>query len=106
MIFGATRVALSMLPLSQRASLSICDTRDFDIAARSISLRSGVGIELELGAIDFWFTFAQNKFQGDFGAICEPELNHVDYGTAVISGKCEPKCELDRFAMARWWIRK
>ena len=77
-----------MLPTVRRASLLICDAWEIDIAARVVSLRSGIGIDR------FRFTFARNKFQGDLGAICEPELNHVDYGTAVISGKCEPKCEL------------
>ena len=49
MIFGALGVAFGMLPLSQRSSLLICDTWDVDIDARVVSLRSGVGIELELG---------------------------------------------------------
>jgi hypothetical protein len=34
-----------MLPLSQRSSLRICDTWDIDIAARVVSLRSGIGVD-------------------------------------------------------------
>jgi hypothetical protein len=45
MIFEAHVVALSMLPLSQRSSLLICDTRDFDIDARVVSICFGIGID-------------------------------------------------------------
>jgi hypothetical protein len=46
MIFEALGVALRMLPLSQRSSLSICDAWEIGIAAAVVSLRSGIGIEL------------------------------------------------------------
>ena len=81
MIFGALAVALMMLPRTQRSSLSIQSTWEIGIAAAVDFAAFRSWDRARIGAIDFWLTFGQNKFQVDFGAICEPEFNHVGYGT-------------------------
>jgi len=64
MIFEALGVAFDTLPLCQRSSLRICDTREIGIAAAVALLRSGIGIELVR------LTFARNNIWAVLGAIC------------------------------------
>ena len=95
-----------MLPTVRRAPLLICDTRDFDIAARdrfrSVPELGLIVLVLVISGIErlsfgeLVRKMPENIIWADFGVICELGLNLVAMESlAEMRFKCEPRLKAD-----------